>query len=236
MPKKAKTTKTKRTKVEKESFSQKIQDQTAEGPQSYLNLILGGLIVVVLAVLLFNYFNKPKGDVGTGSQMTQATSSPEAVADVAKENLPGKYTVKEGDTLYTIAQNYYGDGFMYNQIVSDNKIGDENILEVGQVLDIPKSQQANQPTASLSADTSATDATTTNPTEMVEGGTGGATNQTEWGEKISGDTYTVTVGDWLSKIAGRAYGDIYSFDKIAKANNLTDPNVIEPGTVLKIPR
>jgi nucleoid-associated protein YgaU len=40
----------------------------------------------------------------------------------------------------------------------------------------------------------------------------------------------------LSKIAGRAYGDVYQFDKIAKANNITDPNNIEVGTVLKIPR
>jgi len=53
---------------------------------------------------------------------------------------------------------------------------------------------------------------------------------------ITGDTYTVIEGDWLSTIAGRAYGDIYAFDKIAQANNIRNPDILEPGMVLKIPR
>ena len=67
-------------------------------------------------------------------------------------------------------------------------------------------------------------------------GTGGAENQTIWGEKITGDTYTVQAGDWLSKISGRAYGDIYSYQKIAQANNLANPDAIEVGMTIKIPR
>ena len=59
---------------------------------------------------------------------------------------------------------------------------------------------------------------------------------TQWGPKIEGNTYTVQEDDWLSKIAGRAYGDIFTFDKIAAANNLSNPDLIEPGMVLTIPR
>lgn len=198
---------------------------------SYINLILGVLIVGVIAILLFNYFSKPKGEVSQISQITQESTTTQQIADVNKDNLPGKYTIKEGDTLTNIAKNYYGDSFLYEKIAEINKLQDANIIEVGQVIDIPKiDTAATKPTSTLNAQASP------NPTTPVEGGTGGAINQTEWGEKISGDTYVTQSGDWLSKIAGRAYGDIYAFDKIAKANNITNPDEIEPGMVLKIPR
>jgi nucleoid-associated protein YgaU len=60
--------------------------------------------------------------------------------------------------------------------------------------------------------------------------------QTTWGGPISGDSYTVVKGDWLSTIAARAYGDVMLYNKIAQANNISNPNIIEVGTVLKIPR
>lgn len=210
---------------DKKGFLDRIQEDTNKS-YTYLNMVLGVLILVVLGVLLFNYFNKPKGDLGTAQQTTQETS---AIVDVSKDSLPGKYTVKEGDTLYTIAQSYYGDGYLYKQLVEANKIEDEDSINVGQVIDIPRPQEAKtaNPTQTLNAE---------NSTVKVDGGTGGAVNQTEWGEKITTETYTVQEGDWLSKIAGRSYGDIYTFDKIAKANSITDPNVIEVGTVLQIPR
>ena len=64
----------------------------------------------------------------------------------------------------------------------------------------------------------------------------GGGNTTVWGEKIAGDTYTVTDGDWLSTIAARAYGDVYAYQKIAVANNISNPDLILPGQVLKLPR
>ena len=66
-------------------------------------------------------------------------------------------------------------------------------------------------------------------------GKGGSDN-TIWGEKINGTTYTVQEGDWLSTISARAYGDIQSFNKIAEANNIQNADYIVPGQVLKIPR
>ena len=64
----------------------------------------------------------------------------------------------------------------------------------------------------------------------------GGGNTTIWGPRIEGNTYTVVQDDWLSKIAGRAYGDIYAYTKIAEANNISNPDLIQPGQVLKIPR
>lgn len=238
------------------NFLDRIQNDL-EKNQSYLNLILGALIVIVLGVLIFNYFNKPSTDTGNVTPTAETTTTDQS-GDVKKENLPGKYKVKEGDTLFTIAQKYYDDGSKYGDIMRDNGLTSENI-EVGQELNIPKQETAvanadssASPEASASPEVSPTTAPSESPTATEEPvslaspspaaitsenqGTGGATNQTIWGETITTDTYTVQAGDWLSKISGRAYGDITKYDAIARANNIQNPDNIEIGTVLKIPK
>ncbi len=118
---------------EPQGLFEKIQ-YDLEHNQSYLNLILGGLIVIVLAVLVFNYFNKPESDLGP-SQETQATV--DSNGDVIKESLPGQYTIKAGDTLFTIAQKYYDDGYKYSDIMKANNLANENLISEGQVINIP---------------------------------------------------------------------------------------------------
>ncbi len=223
------------------NFLDKIQNDL-EKNQSYLNLILGALIIIVLGVLIFNYFNKPTeepGDIGPSQQVTDEQG------DVTRESLPGKYTVKKGDTLFLIAQKYYNDGEKYPMIMSENNLKSDSI-EAGQELTIPKVEVAESPSPASQIESSPS--STAKPEESISpsmnpsavpapaGEKGGALNQTTWGENISTTTYTVVAGDWLSKIAGRAYGDIMQYEKIAKANNISDPNSIEVGTVLKIPR
>lgn len=64
----------------------------------------------------------------------------------------------------------------------------------------------------------------------VTGGGSGAGAQ-------GGQTYTVKSGDTLSKIAKEHLGDANAYMKIFDANKdqLTDPDMIKPGQVLKIP-
>lgn len=227
---------------EQNLFDRLQQDLTTN--QSYLNLILGALIVIVLGVLLYNYFTKNQ-EVGPSQQTSQTQED----GDVAKDKLPGKYTVKEGDTLFSIAQSYYNDGYKYPSIVEANKLTNENILTPGQVLEIPKlPETATSPTGSPSESGSPTSSpsasvspegnqqTETSNLQTGEKGTESIETQAVWGENITGDTYTVQPGDWLSKIAGRAYGDVFAYEKIAQANNIQNPDSIEVGTVLKIPR
>lgn len=233
------------------NFLDKIQTDL-EKNQSYLNLILGALIVIVLGVLVFNYFNKPSDDTGNITPASEQTMTDEN-GDVTKEGLPGKYKVKEGDTLFLIADKYYGDGNKYSEIVKENSLQSESI-EVGQELNIPKLEAAEpsqspeasasdsaEPSSSpeASMEPSATPSPTPSeaPSEQAapEGEKGAMMNQS-WGEPIKGDSYTVVKGDWLSTISARAYGDMMKFDKIAQANNISNPNSIEVGTVLKIPR
>ncbi len=53
----------------------------------------------------------------------------------------------------------------------------------------------------------------------------------------SGQTYTVKAGDTLSKIAKELLGNANAYPKIFEANRdqLSDPDKIQPGQVLKIP-
>ena len=200
------------------NYLSKLENQIQPN-QSKVSMVLGALIILTIGVLIFNYFNKSKSSVGPAQNTEQQQ-------DVSAENLPGKYTVKEGDTLFQIAENYYKDGYQYTEIAKSNNLTNVDQIEVGQALEIPKLELQAQASASP-------EATTVAQTETL--GTGGG-NATIWGERIEGNTYTVVEGDWLSKIAGRAYGDIFAYDKIAKANNIANPDLIEPGIVLTIPR
>ena len=56
------------------------------------------------------------------------------------------------------------------------------------------------------------------------------------GPKIAGATYTVVAGDYLWEIAERAYGDGYKWVDIARANNLSNPDLIFVGAKFTLPR
>src|SRR5882757_5926283 len=47
------------------------------------------------------------------------------------------HTVVEGDTLWALAERYYGDGTRFPLIAAANGIADPNVINVGQVLAIP---------------------------------------------------------------------------------------------------
>lgn len=206
--------------------------------QSKLSMVLGGLIVLVVGILVFNYFNKSQPALGPAQQTQQ-----EAQEDVSTDKLPGKYTVKQGDTLFLIAEKYYKDGNQFDLIAKANNLNDVNTIEAGQVIEIPKQPETEalaSPTSSPEVSptpepSSPTEEVTPNQNTPTDLGTGGA-DTTVWGSKIEGNTYTVAEGDWLSTISARAYGDIFSYQKIVEANNIQDPNYIVPGQVLKIPR
>lgn len=192
-----------------------------DSSQSKLSMVLGALIILVLGVLIFNYFKAGKESLGPAQQTVKTQE------DVSPDKLPGKYTVKEGDTLFTIAEKYYQDGFKFTEIAKANNLTDVNILTADQVLEIPKlaevamvqSSPSPSPEPSVSPDTSPSEAPST----------------TTWGPKIEGNSYTVVEGDWLSTIAARAYGDIYAYKKLAEVNNIPNPDLIFPGQVITIP-
>lgn len=196
------------------TYFEKLEDEIKTN-NSPLSLVLGALIILVVGILVFNYFSqRNQGNLGPAS---------ETEGDVTVDKLPGKYTVKEGDTLFTIAEKYYKDGYKFTEVARANNLDDVNAIQAGQVLEIPKLAEAPAPTMPTMVE------------KNMETATGGG-DSTIWGPKITGPSYTVIEGDWLSTIAARAYGDIFAYTKIAEANKLDNPDLIFPGQVLKLPR
>ncbi len=193
----------------------KIENEI-QSNQSKLSMVLGALIILVVGILVFNYFNRSKSDLGPAQTTTTEQQ------DVTPANLPGKYIVKEDDTLFIIAQKYYNDGYKYTEIAKANNLDNPDLVEKGQIIEIPKLESATEMTLPVQPE----------PLTVVDD----LAADTQWGPKITSTTYTVVEGDWLSKIAGRSYGDIMEYDKIAKANNIQNSDLIEPGMVLTIPR
>lgn len=181
--------------------------------ESTASTILGIVVVVVVGVLLFNYFrgSSPFSKLGkTESESSLSTKTLETAEEGksvgGQTSLPAKYTVQANDNLWQISLKFYGTGYNWVDISRENNLKSPNIISVNQELTIP-----NVP-AKIAIKTASKEGT------------------------ITGNSYTVVKGDNLWKISVRAYQDGFKWSEIAKANHLTNPNVIHAGSELIIPR
>ncbi len=187
--------------------------------ESGISMFLGVVVVMVVGVLLFNFFrsNKPNsinmleqesGEKTTGSE-TETGEKAEGVLP-----LPQGYTVRAGDNLWKISVKFYGYGYNWVDISKENNLLNPNHLIVGQELnipDVPVRKPIIYNNQSLSVEQPG-------PTP------------------ITGDSYTVVKDDNLWNVSVRAYQDGFKWPMLAEANKLVDPNIIHPGNVLTIPR
>lgn len=62
----------------------------------------------------------------------------ESSEEIVEEVIPEfkTYTIQAGDSLWSIANQYYGDGSLYTKIASDNGIKNSNLISIGQELKI----------------------------------------------------------------------------------------------------
>ncbi|OBK84637.1 LysM peptidoglycan-binding domain-containing protein [Mycobacterium sp. 1165178.9] len=71
----------------------------------------------------------------------EAVAEPAAAADAEPEPEPAPaartYTVESGDTLWAIAERFYGDGNRYHAIADASGISNPDLIQPGQVLTIP---------------------------------------------------------------------------------------------------
>ncbi len=189
--------------------------------ESTASLILGILVVLILAVLAYNFFkvrpsvNQPTTPGTTTEEQNEnnpSTTSGQLTAPTAAVSLPTTHTVAAGETLWSIAEKYYNSGFNWVDIARVNGITDPAKITVGQKLTIPN-VQVRQPS---------TGTATITPVITVN--------------RIEGNSYTVVRGDNLWDISVRAYGDGFQWTKIAQANHLANPRLIHAGNVFTIPR
>lgn len=167
-------------------------------------MALGAIVVLVVGTLVVNYFRNNKGSIP--QELLNQDNSIESSTKTHK--------VAEGENLWQIAVKYYGDGFKWVDIATENKLANASLIEKDQELVIPNVEEVKPTVAGMETEESAMDST----------------------DSISGDTYTVVKGDSLWKIAVRAYGDGYKWVEIARENKLERPDFIYSGNELKLPR
>jgi LysM repeat protein len=153
----------------------------------------------------------------TTQPSTTVQTTPHVVARATATPAKVTHTVRRGETLWSIAEDYLGSGRRYPEIVTLNhKLlhGQPGFLRPGWVLTLPAGSQA-------------------------------VANQTDAASNDNGNSrYTVLKGDTLSEIAARRLGDARAWPRIFEASRdltqpdgrrLTDPNLIIPGWNLLIP-
>ncbi len=165
-------------------------------------MVLGVIVILVVAILVGKYLKNNNGSIP--SELLNQNNSIESSNKTHK--------VEKGDSLWNIAVKYYGDGFKWVDIATENKLANASVIETGQELIIPSVEE------NITA--------TEEPVVLKDA----------ISDSISDNSYTVVKGDSLWKIAVRAYGDGYRWVEIAKENKLTNPDFIYSGNVLALPR
>lgn len=167
----------------------------------------------------------------------------------------GTYTVKQGDSLWKIAEEQLGDGSRYGEIKTANGLTSDTI-HTGQVLRIPgksgaSSSNSNSGTSSggtaeqsytvKKGDTLSGIAAKFGTTYQKLASYNGIANPNiiSAGQvlRIPGSsvrTYTVKAGDSLWAIADKQLGDGSRYNEIKTMNGLTS-NTIHAGQILKLP-
>lgn len=200
--------------------------------ESKISAILGVLVIVVIGLMVFNYFR----NIQTGS------TTPTAVTQTAEEPEVRTHTVEAGESLSSIAREEYGNPNNWTAIRDANNIENSNQLAIGQELIIPDldatpaASTIAQVTPAASVEPVATISPTDKPVETIKPVATPANNDSEEISDTTVTSYTVQHGDSLWKIAENVYGDGYQWTKIAQANNLKNPNIIHTGNVFSIPR
>ncbi len=176
-------------------------------------------------------------NVTTNPEETNSNTNPEETIANAEENSTNSenqaentpspndsveeiiyYTIQPGDSLWGIAQRYYGSGQYWERILRDNAdiISSPDRIYAGQVIIIKLTQNNMQPPANTEANT-------------IE--------NTSENSIVNAGSYTIQAGDSLWGIARRVYGRGELWEKIYQANRntISDPGVIYNGQVLNIP-
>lgn len=153
-----------------------------------------------------------------------------------------KYSVKAGDTLWGIAEQFYGDGRRHRVIAVANDLADPDDIVVGQELAIPYVTYRYQVRAGdRKADLARRFYHDVAMTGVYEVASGAAQRPLEVGEWLvvpdlaDAGHHTMAEGETLETLAGDWYGVPAFWTIIAIANRLGGP-VHPPGTLLTRPR
>lgn len=182
-----------------------------DSAEEMFSMLIGLVVVVGLSYLLFKYFRKTwsgKVDV-PGIVDVFKPAKQDGLAQITNPVVMGVQNNEEN--TYTVA---YGDSLSkiakryYGDAMAWKKLALINNIKNPDLLEVGQQIKLESKIA------------------IVDGAS------------IDGNEYVVRVGDSLSKIALRAYGDTFAWQRIWVANKsmVVNPSVIRPGWKLVIPR
>ena len=109
-------------------------------------MVLGLLVVIILGTLVVKYLKADRGSIP--SELLNGTNSVEVSVK--------KHKVEKGENLWILAEKYYGNGFKWVDIATENKIENASVIDVDQELIIPEVEQVSALDDSVITITSAT--------------------------------------------------------------------------------
>lgn len=179
--------------------------------ESYTSLVLGIIVVIAVAALLVSF---TKSRVGEQKKPVTDISSTSTVRLPTQADSQG---VSLSPTL--VVEN------IPTRVPAESGAGTET----------PQPTATTVPTKAPQATATTQPTATTVPTKAAAPTAVKATSTPQPQQNITGKTYVVKPGDDLWNIAVTVYGDGYQWTNVARANNLTDPNLIAAGTTLRLP-
>jgi len=120
--------------------------KTVKLNESSISMVLGILVVIIVGTLIVKYLKTDRGTIP--QELLNGTNSIELNVKTHK--------VIKGENLWNISVKYYGDGFKWVDIASENKLANASQIEAGQELTIPNvSEELSEPDSSntISTDT-----------------------------------------------------------------------------------
>ncbi len=121
-----------------------IRKKYFKSTEEIVSMFLGLIIVVVVGGLIFNYFQKNKGNINIPGSSDISLNNKEDLeaGEINKES--DSYIVVAGDNLWRLAEKKYNDGHAWTEIAKANKIENPSLIEVGQKITLPKLEGLNK--------------------------------------------------------------------------------------------
>lgn len=132
------------------------EDAAKRWDDSLISLGLGALVVVVSGILIYNYFSGQAPNLLKNTQRANASPSSAQVAQQPESSpangaqnapaqsgtlaLPVTHTVAAGESLWKLAEKYYGTGYEWRRIAEANKLNATARLSTGMQLQIPRAE------------------------------------------------------------------------------------------------
>ena len=131
------------------------------------------------------------------------------------------YTFGKGDTLWGLANKFYGDGMYWKCLAAYNGIKNPKKVRDGKVIMIPPFAYLNMDALNWT----------------FEGDTDTNTNtNTNTNQEARPRTYTFDEGDTLWALASKYYGSGNYWEALAIYNGIENPRKISNGTVIVLPK